>query len=114
MKQSAIHFDIELDEEMIPERIVWSATDSPEGTHPAETKSISLALWDHQQQNTLRIDLWTKDMPLHEMKRFYLDCLGGMAQSIINATGDAHMAGEIDRLCVQLVEYLRNENNTTG
>jgi gliding motility-associated protein GldC len=108
MKKSTIQFEVELDEKNIPTRILWDATDKPE-PGMTETKSISVALWDQKQKNTLRIDLWAKDMPVMEMKRFHIDCLGGLAQSVLTSTGDETMAGEINRLCEKLVEYLKNE-----
>jgi len=112
MKKSKISFDIELDENNIPEKINWSATDNPSGDHPMDTKSISLALWDSDQLNTLRIDLWTKDMTVDEMKRFYVDCLGGLAQSALNATGDEFMSSEMSNLCEKFVEYLKKEKES--
>jgi len=108
VKKSEINFTIELDNDNIPNKIYWRATDNPEN-EPLETKSLAISLWDHQQANTLRIDLWTKDMPVHEMKRFYVDAMGGMAQSIQNATGDSFMAQELNALCEKFVEYLRKE-----
>lgn len=105
MKKSEINFKIELDSNNIPEKILWDATDKPE-PGLSESKSISLALWDHQQKNTLRIDLWTKDMPVNEMKRFYIDCLGGLAQSVLTYTGDEQMSGEINGLCEKLAQAL--------
>ena len=93
----------------IPENIFWDATDKPD-PGLSETKAISVALWDHTQKNTLRIDLWAKDMPVDEMKRFYIDCLGGLAQSMLSATGDDLMASETNALCEKLVEHLRKEN----
>ncbi len=63
MKKSTINFTIELDQNNIPDKILWEATGKPE-PGPSETKSISVALWDHTQKNTLRIDLWAKDMPV--------------------------------------------------
>ena len=107
MKQSTIHFQIDLDEKNIPEKIVWDASDNPQDLK--ETKSISLSLWDHQQKNTLRIDLWTKDMPVDEMKRFYIDCLGGLAQSALTSTGDEYIADEINALCERLVKHIREK-----
>jgi len=107
MKQSTIHFTIDLDEKNVPERIVWDASDNSEKL--SETKSISLSLWDHQQKNTLRIDLWTKDMPVDEMKRFYIDCLGGLAQSALTSTGDEYIASEINGLCEKLVNHIRKK-----
>jgi gliding motility-associated protein GldC len=105
MKTSTIQFTVELDEKNIPERITWDASDKPEDQTP-ETKSISLAIWDHEVKNTLRIDLWTKDMPVQDMKRFYIDCIGGLAQSVLQATGDEQMAGEMNTLCERLVQQL--------
>ncbi|MBS1949681.1 MAG: GldC [Cytophagales bacterium] len=105
MKKSEINFKIELDQNNIPEKILWDATDKPEDGF-SESKSISISLWDHLQKNTMRIDLWTKDMPVNEMKRFYIDCLGGLAQSILTATGDELMSGEINKLCEKLAQAL--------
>ena len=106
MKKTAINFTIELDNNNIPEKILWDASDKPDPTL-SETKSISVALWDHIQKNTLRIDLWTKDMPVEEMKRFYIECIGGLAQSVLSATGDEFMANEMNALCDKLVAHLQ-------
>lgn len=108
MKESEINFRIELDEQNIPERIFWDATDKGED-EVAESQAISLSIWDPLQKNTLRIDLWTKEMPVDEMKRFYIDCLGGMAQSLMNATGDEFMASQMDALCEKLVKHVEKE-----
>ncbi len=108
MRKTSINFNIDLDEKNIPEKIQWDATDKPDAGL-SETKSISIALWDHTLKNTLRIDLWAKDMPVDDMKRFYIDCLGGLSQSMLNATGDEFMASETQALCEKLVEYLKKE-----
>ena len=108
MTDSEIKFNIQLDKDNIPEKILWDATQKPEDG-PSETNSISVSLWDGQQKNTMRIDLWTKEMPVDEMKRFYVDCLGGMAQTILNSTGDEFMSNEINDLCEKLVEHLKRE-----
>ena len=109
MKKSTINFTVELDKDNIPDKIFWDATDKPD-PDLSETKSICIALWDHVQRNTLRIDLWAKDMPVDDMKRFYIDCIGGLAQSILNATGDEVMANETHALCERLVNHLKTEN----
>jgi gliding motility-associated protein GldC len=109
MKKSTINFTVELDNNNIPDKIFWEATDKPDA-QLSETKSISIALWDHNQKNTLRIDLWAKDMPVEEMKKFYIDCLGGLAQSMLTSTGDEMMAGETRALCQRLVEHIKSEN----
>jgi gliding motility-associated protein GldC len=109
MKKSKINFTVELDNNNIPDKIYWDATDKPDA-ELSETKSISIALWDHNQKNTLRIDLWAKDMPVEEMKKFYIDCLGGLAQSMLTSTGDEVMASETRALCQRLVEHIKSEN----
>ena len=93
---------MELDENNVPEKIHWDADEkNPPGYQ--ETKSFSLSLWDHMAKNTMRIDLWSKDMPVEEMKRFYIDCLGGLAQSILSSTGDEFMGQKMNELCELLV-----------
>lgn len=109
MKKSQINFTVDLDENNIPDKISWDATDKPD-MQSNETKTVSIALWDHKQKNTLRIDLWTKDMPVEEMKRFFIDCLGGLGQSMLTATGDEFMANETNALCERLVKHLQSEN----
>ena len=108
MKKSTIQFEIELDQKNIPERIVWTATDKPDEA-PSETKAISVAVWDSKEKNTMRMDLWTKDMPVDEMKRFYIECMGGIAQSLLSATNDEKLSTEINQLCDRLVEIVRKE-----
>lgn len=108
MKKSTITFTVELDANNVPDKIFWDATDKPD-PNLSETKSISIALWDEKQKNTLRIDLWTKDMPVNEMKRFYIDCLGGLAQSMLTSTGDEVMSNETNALCEKLVKHLKKE-----
>lgn len=108
MRNSEIKINVQLDEQNIPERIIWDA-DEKDQPGASETKSISLAMWDHETKNTLRIDLWSKDMPVDEMKRFYIDCIGGLAQSILNSTGDEYMASEMNALCDRFVEHLKSE-----
>lgn len=109
MKKSTINFTVQLDQNNIPDKILWDATDKPD-PQLSETKSISIALWDSKQKNTLRIDLWTKDMPVDEMKRFFIDCIGGLGQSILTSTGDEFMANETNALCERLVKHLQEEN----
>lgn len=111
MIKSDINFTVELDEERVPEKIRWDATEKPAEVGN-ETSAINISIWDPEVKNTMRIDLWTKEMPVDEMKKFYIDCLGGMAQSLLNSTGDEFMSGEMNALCDKLVEHLRQENES--
>tara|TARA_B100000959_G_C14967233_1_gene618269 strand:+ start:373 stop:714 length:342 start_codon:yes stop_codon:yes gene_type:complete len=110
MKKSEIKFIVSLDDKNIPEKIEWNAEDSMSGGL-SETKSISLSLWDEKKNNTLRIDLWTKEMKTDEMKRFYIDCIGGLSQSILSSTGDEYMSKETNKLCDKLIEHIKNNSD---
>ncbi len=107
-KSNHIHIEVELDENSVPEQIHWKADDSfTQGE--MSTKAISLSFWDPKDSNTLRLDLWTKDMPVEDMKKFYIEILGGMSQSLLNATSDEYMAEELQMLSDNLVDYLKEQ-----
>src|SRR3546814_14107624 len=78
MRKAEILFQVELDDEHLPEKINWKATDSTGELQPC--KSVMMSVWDHQRQNTLRVDLWTKDMPVDEMQRLFYESLMTLAE----------------------------------
>lgn len=108
MKHSEINFKVTLDDQSIPEQIQWSATDNPnEGIE--ETKSIFVGVWDHYHKGTLALPLWTKDMDVLEMKRFYIEVIGSIGNTLVDATGDQKMSTLIDTLCRTLTKNLQEE-----
>ncbi len=113
MKKSEIKFTVTLDEKNLPKSIEWDATDK-EDEGMESTKSISLNVWDNLNHSTLRIDLWTEEMSVVEMKRFYIDVLSGMAQTILNSTGDEYYSEEIKELCDRLVKHVNDDNQKSG
>jgi gliding motility-associated protein GldC len=93
-KQSDINFRVSLDEKQVPASIEWKADDSGlEGTKPC--KSVLISLWDGDEQTSLRIDLWTKDMSVEEMRRFFYETFMGMAETYQRATDEKDVAKEI-------------------
>jgi gliding motility-associated protein GldC len=111
MRKSEINFTVELDNENIPEKIFWDATENPnEGL--SDTKAIAIALWDHYHRGTMKIDLWTKDMEVGDMKRFYIEVMSGIADTLLTATGDQKMADEIENVCKSLAKHLEEELKT--
>lgn len=107
-KKSNINISVDLDEQNIPEKINWKADDSPSQGW-AESKAMALAFWDNAQSGTLKIDLWTKTMEVHEMKQFAIELISGMAQTIQDATDDSVFASEIEFLCQNLSKRLEQE-----
>lgn len=71
---------VELDEGNNPDNILWESTDSG-NADKVPAKAMFLSVWDHNYKNTLKIDLWTKDMPVDEMKRFFYETLQTMGDS---------------------------------
>lgn len=109
MKKSEINIKIELDADNIPEKIFWEASEKPTDA-PSETKAISVSLWDEASMNAMRMDLWTKEMTIDEMKRFFVNCLGGMAQTVLTSTGDEYLSNETNALCDKFVKYLKEQD----
>lgn len=92
MKTSEIKFTVKLDENNLPIGIDWEASDANE---KSSCKSMMIALWDAKEKNTLRIDLWTKDMMVDEMKQFYHQNMLSATDTLSRATGETEIANEI-------------------
>ncbi|WP_299125186.1 gliding motility protein GldC [uncultured Tenacibaculum sp.] len=101
---SKITFKVGLDENRIPEEISWNAEDG--GITNEASKAIMLSVWDHKKKDTLRMDLWTKDMPVDEMKQFFHQTLVSMANSFERATNDDKMSATMRDFCDYFAEKL--------
>lgn len=101
---SKIEFTVGLDENRIPEEISWNAQDG--GVNNQPSKAIMLSVWDHKTKDTLRMDLWTKDMPVDEMKQFFHQTLVSMANSFERATADEKMSATMRDFCDYFAEKL--------
>lgn len=102
--QSEIKFNVLLDENRVPESLAWTAQDG--GVNNEETKAIMLSIWDNNAKETLRIDLWTKDMPVEEMKQFFHQTLVAMTDTYQRATNDEKMADTMRDFCEYFAEKL--------
>ncbi|WP_395053358.1 gliding motility protein GldC [Flavobacterium sp.] len=101
---SEIKFLVELDENRVPEKLTWTAQDG--GVQLEEAKAMLLSVWDGKAQETLRIDLWTKEMPVDEMKLFFHQTLVAMADTFQRATQDETMADTMRDFCDYFAEKL--------
>lgn len=97
MKESKIIVNVSLDENNIPEKLQWEATDGAQDL--SESKAAFLSFWDLKTKETLRIDLWTKDMESDEMKRFFHQTLLSMSDTLERAIGEEKMAGDLRDFC---------------
>ncbi|TPN85849.1 gliding motility protein GldC [Aquimarina algicola] len=104
MHKSEIKIDIELDENRVPEQLQWTAQDG--GVENEETKAVLLSVWDSKNKESLRIDLWTKDMPVDEMKIFFHQTLVSMSDTFHRATQDEKMSATMKDFCDYFAEKL--------
>ena len=105
MKRTELHFSIELDDKNIPDKIFWLATDGNPEEKVYESKGIAVSIWDHENKNTLKLDLWTKEMQTDEMKKFCIETLVGLGETLRTATGDEFMVNEISALAKKLRKH---------
>ena len=101
---SSIKLNIELDDNRVPEKLFWTAQDA--GITNEEAKAMLLSVWDAKAQETLRIDLWTKDMPVDEMKVFFYQTLVAMSDTFNRATQDEKMTATMKDFCDYFAEKL--------
>lgn len=103
-KKSEIKLGIELDENRVPEKLSWSAVEG--GIESEEAKAFMLSVWDSNEKSTKCIELWTKDMPVDEMKIFFHQTLMSMTETFQRATGDEKMSATMKDFCDYFAEKL--------
>ena len=101
---SEITIKVTLDENRIPEALNWSAEGG--GINNEEAKAMLLSMWDGEQKESLRIDLWTKDMPVDEMKIFFHQTLVALSDTFNRATQDEKMTATMKDFCDYFEEKL--------
>lgn len=95
MKKKEIRIRVGLDDENVPEAINWKADDQKGPAQPC--KAMLLALFDKKTNETLKIDLWTKEMQVVEMDRFFFQTLRAMADTYFKATNNTDLAADMQR-----------------
>ena len=102
-KTSPISIEITVDENKFRENF-WSAPDG--GVDNEVAQAMLLALWDGQNQETLRVDLWIKEMPVDQMKMFFHQTLLTMSDTYLRATQDEKMTAIMKDFCDYFAEKL--------
>ena len=97
LKHSSILITVGLDAENVPVRIAWKAEDDPAGRDIQECKAMLVSLFDKETLDTVKIDLWTKDMQVAEMDRFFFQTLRALADTYYKATQNARLAADMQR-----------------
>lgn len=102
-KSEEIKIKIDLDVNRIPETMSWTAS---ENQKESEIKAMMLSVWDKNEGNTMRIDLWNKEMSIDEMKMFVYQTILTMTDSFERATGDKRMADTMRDFCGYYAEKM--------
>ncbi len=84
---SEITFNVTLDENKVPEKITWLASDA-DMEKALDSKAVMLSIYDTESEETMRIDLWTKEMKVDEMKRFFHQTIISMADTLQRSTAE--------------------------
>ena len=66
-----------------------------------------ISAWDSKTKETLRIDLWTKDMPVNEMFVMYYQTMIGMAATLGRATGHERLSEALRDYCEFFAEQTK-------
>ena len=103
MKRSEIKFTVTLDENNLPEKIIWEASDA---NAQSECKAIMLSIWDAKEKGTMRVDLYTKDFYVEEMKQFFHQSLHLMGDTFKRATGEDAIVEDLRDYCNHFAEKM--------
>ena len=103
-KKTKITIDVNLDENNIPEEMRWTAPDG--GVSDMDTKAMLLSFWDSENQETLKMDLWVKEMPVDQMQLFFHQTLVSLSDTFYRATKDEKMTATMKDFCDYFEEKL--------
>lgn len=92
MSKSKISITVNLDNKQIP-----SSIHLKDPNKETDCKAMMLSFFDLQSKDTLKIDLWTKDMQVLEMDRFMFETLRGMSETYFRSTGNQELANEFQK-----------------
>ena len=105
MKKSTLSFDLELDENNVPKKIVMNSTDKQ--AENINLKSVMIAAWDASTKETLCVDLGGSGMIVKEMFIMYHQTLTSMANTLEKSTGHERLAGALKDYCEFFAEQTK-------
>ena len=88
---------------------LWMNPNPPESKEEGKKPctAILVSVWNGVDKSTLRIDLWTKEMPIDEMKIFFHQSLLSMADTFEKATGETAVTGDLRDYCHHFAEKMK-------
>jgi gliding motility-associated protein GldC len=104
-KTSKIEINVGTNSNNVPVRMKWSAEDG--NIDKQEAGAMFLSLWDPKEKNTMKIDLWTKDLSIEEMKQFFHQTLLTMADTFEKATGETLITEDLRDYCLHFADKMQ-------
>ncbi|MEM8583578.1 MAG: gliding motility protein GldC [Bacteroidota bacterium] len=92
-QRSEIRVGIGLDEEKMPVQLDYAG----QGESPRDCKAALLSFFARDTKETMKIDLWTKDMQIVEMDRFFYQTLRSMTETYFKATQNKDLANDFQQ-----------------
>ena len=90
-RTAEIKVTVDLDNENLPTRIEWQATEAKDDG-PKACQSVMLSLWDAENKTTAAIDLWTRDTTVEDMNLHFYQVFHKMADTYLRATKNPDIA----------------------
>ena len=113
-EKKEIKVEIGLNAEKLPVNLEWTAPDEQGNAKQQSCKAMLLSVFDRESAETFKIDLWTKDMQVVEMDRFFFQTLRAMADTYFKATQNAKLATDMQRFVQyfgEQTEILKRDNS---
>ena len=82
MAKSRITIDVTTDENHVPVAMEWTAEDGGIAQQPAS--AMALSMWNAKEYAAMRMDLWTQDMSVEEMRSFVVQTMMTLADTYEN------------------------------
>ena len=101
---SRITIDITTDENQVPVAMEWTAEDGGVMNQPAS--AMALSMWNAKEYAAMRMDLWTKDMSVEEMRSFVVQTMMTLADTYERSTSDEDHAKAIRGFTEELAKRI--------
>ena len=96
-KTSEISVKVGLNENNVPVKLEWKSDNDPQKRGYLECKALLLSFFDKDSRDTMKIDLWTTEMQIMEMDRFFYQSLRAMSDTYFKATKNNQLASDMQR-----------------
>ncbi len=106
MKESKITITVSLDDNNVPEKINWEATEA-EIKGKKNSQTLILGLWDKDEAMTYAIDLWTKDLTVDDMNLHFHQLFLKMAETFERSTKNSEVGGMIRDFSSKFADKLK-------